>query len=126
MKILKVDPGKVPEVMEIENSLEAMQAVVGGLIQAVYPFEEAVAMVVNEEGKLMGLELNRALRNPKSGVIYDVVCGTFFLCGVPADSENFTDLTEEQLVRYTDYYKDPEVFIKAELGITVIKKKEEG
>lgn len=120
MKILKIDSGKAPEVMEIEDSLEAMQSVVGGMIQAVYPFEEPVAVIVNDEGKLMGLEFNRALRHPESGVIYDVICGTFFLCGAPADSENFTDLTEEQLSYYTDYYKDPEVFLRTELGIVVL------
>lgn len=121
MKILKIDPGKAPEVMEIEDSLETMQSIVGGMIQAVYPFEEPVAMIVNDEGKLTGLEMNRSLRASDTGIIYDIVCGTFFLCGAPADSENFTDLTEEQLSYYTDYYKNPEVFLRTELGIVVLK-----
>ena len=49
MRILLVEPGKVPRTAEIGDSLEAMQTVVGGSIQAVYPFEEPVALVCNEE-----------------------------------------------------------------------------
>ena len=121
MKILRVEPGKAPEVMEIKNSLEAMQSVVGGMIQAVYPFEEPVAMIVNDEGKLMGLEMNRSLRTADTDIIYDIVCGPMFLCGAPADNDRFTDLTEEQLAYYADYYKEPEVFLETALGIAVLK-----
>ncbi|HJG87590.1 MAG TPA: DUF3846 domain-containing protein [Pseudoflavonifractor capillosus] len=46
----------------IENSLESMRAVVGGLIQSVYPFDEPVVLVCNDEGKLLVLSLNRCLR----------------------------------------------------------------
>ena len=49
MRILLVEPGKVPQPTEIGDSLEAMQAVVSGSIQAVYPFEGPVALVCNEE-----------------------------------------------------------------------------
>ena len=55
MKVLVIQPEKAPEEREISGSLESMQAVVGGLIQAVYPFEEPVALICNEEGKLLGL-----------------------------------------------------------------------
>lgn len=48
MRILLVEPEKVPQPTEIGDSLEAMQAVVGGAIQAVYPFEEPVALICNE------------------------------------------------------------------------------
>ena len=121
MKILKVEPGKVPVVMKIEDSLEAMQSIVGGMIQAVYPFEKPVAMIVNDEGKMMGLELNRALRDPDNDMVYDIICGTMFLCGAPANSDRFADLTEEQLTYYADYYREPEIFLKTELGIAVLK-----
>ena len=55
MNVLLVAPMEPPRRVEIENSLESMQAVVGGLIQAVYPFDEPVALVCNDEGKLLGL-----------------------------------------------------------------------
>ena len=56
MTILEVMPGRKPERKVIPHTLEAMQSVVGGYIQAIYPYEDMVAIVCNEEGKLIGLE----------------------------------------------------------------------
>ena len=55
MKILVVEPLEAPKIKEIDGSLEAMQKEVGGYIQALFPFEEPVALICNEEGKLHGL-----------------------------------------------------------------------
>lgn len=110
MKILLVEPGKVPCPEEIGNTLEDMQNVVGGLIQAVYPFAEPVALICNEEGKLLGLPLNRSLRD-EAGQVYDIIAGTFFLCTAPADSENFESLSEEQIERYSMIFQTPELFV---------------
>ena len=103
MNIQLVEPGKIPRPLEIEPSLKSMQ-------QAVYPFEEPVALVCHEEGKLLGLPANRGLRD-ETGQLYDIVCGTFFLCGAPPDSEHFTSLTEEQLGRYESMFRRPELFV---------------
>ena len=96
MRVLVVEPEHRPEVKEINDSLKEMQGIVGGYIQAIYPFEEPVALVCNDEGKLMDLPANRGLRN-KDGQMYDIVFGTFFLCGAPAASDHFTSLTQEQV-----------------------------
>ena len=109
MKVVLVEPGKVPRLAEIGDALEDMQNVVGGLIQAVYPFEEPVALICNEEGKLLGLPLNRLLLD-ENGLVYDVIAGTFFLCAAPPDSENFESLSEEQLARYQELFRNPELF----------------
>ncbi len=111
MKVLIVEPGKVPYAKEIANTLEAMQEIVGGYIQAVYPFPDEVALVCNEEGKLEGLPLNRALGD-KAGEIYDIISGTFFLCAAPADSDTFAGLTEEQEREYERRFHSPETFLK--------------
>ena len=111
MNVLLVAPMEPPRRVDIENSLESMQAVVGGLSQAVYPFDEPVALICNDEGKLLGLPLNRCLRLEDSGAIYDVIAGTFFLCAAPPDSEHFESLTEEQLARYTERFHNPEFFV---------------
>lgn len=110
MKVLIVEPGKCPVEKEIGGSLEEMQGLVGGYIQAIYPFTDEVALVCNDEGKLEGLPLNRALRD-ESGKIYDVISGTFFLCSAPADSENFESLTEEQTQKYSALFHSPEMFL---------------
>ena len=109
MRILVIEPERRPEVREIDDSLEAMQELVGGLIQPIYPFDDSVALVCNDEGKLMDLAANRGLRDER-GQIYDIVCGTFFLCGAPADTDHFTSLTSEQIERYQKLFYTPEMF----------------
>lgn len=97
MKILVIEPLKAPYVKKIRGDLKSMQAIVGGLIEAIYPFDDPeIALICNDEGKIMGLPYNRALRD-EDGRIYDVVAGTFFLCRAPADSENLVGLTEGQV-----------------------------
>ena len=109
MRVLVVEPERRPEAREINGSLESMQEIVGGLIQPVYPFDDPVALVCNDEGKLVNLPANRGLRD-KNGQIYDIVCGTFFLCGAPADSDHFTSLTQEQIEEYEKQFHTPEMF----------------
>lgn len=111
MQILVVEPGRRPEPREIDGSLAAMQEVVGGTIQSLYPFEEAVALVCNDEGKLLNLQANRGLRD-EDGRIYDIIAGTFFLCGASVDGECFDSLTPEQIERYREKFRTPEVFWK--------------
>ena len=123
MKILKLEPGKRPIVMEIDNSLESMQSVVEGTIQALFPFEDEVALICNDEGKLLQLTPNRALRMPETNQVYDIICGTCLLCGAPADSNCFTSLTQEQLERYMEYYKYPEIFLNIDGNMIVLKMK---
>ena len=110
MKILLVEPGQAPRAAEITGNLEEMQALVGDLIQAVYPFDEPVALVCNDEGKLLGLPANRGLRDAQ-GRLYDIVCGTFFLCAAPPDRDSFESLTEEQLEHYRHRFRRPELFV---------------
>ena len=61
MTILVVEPMKKPTIQEIDGSLESMQRIVGGDIEAVYPFDDPVVLVCHGEGKLLGLPMNRAL-----------------------------------------------------------------
>ena len=107
--VLIVEPGKEPYAKEIDSGLESLQHEVGGYIQAVYPFEEPVAIVCNEEAKLEGLPLNRALRD-EDGDIYDIVAGTFMVVGLTDDS--FGSLTPELMQQFTDHFKTPEQFAK--------------
>ena len=109
MKILLLRPNELPVSTDIEGTLKSMQTIVGGYIQAIYPFEESVALICNEEGKLLGLEPNRLLRYPESGAVYDVIAGTCFLCSAPPDSENFESLTSDQIQHYTELFSRPEM-----------------
>lgn len=61
ISVLLIQPGKYPKTVAIEDSLEAMQSLVGGDIEEYMPFEDEVAIICNEEGKISGLPLNRAV-----------------------------------------------------------------
>ena len=111
MNVLMIEPGALPRQTEIGEGLSAMQQAVGGPIQAIYPFPESVALICHEEGKLIGLPLNRALRD-EYGEIYDIIAGPFFLCGAPPDSENFTSLTPEQMIHYEERFHRIELYVR--------------
>lgn len=119
MQVVIVEPEKKPVVQNIENTLTSVQQLVGGTIQAVYPFEEPVALICNDEGKLLNLPPNRALRDC-NGAIYDIVAGTFFLCAASADSDRFESLTDEQAQTYMERFAMPEQFIKVNGAIVVL------
>ena len=110
MKVVICEPGQYARIAEIEPTLTAEQKVVGGLIDCVYPWpNDRAALVCNDEGKLNGMPLNRALED------YDVIAGTFFICGI--SGENFCSLTEEQTARYLQKFHDQEVFTQTPFGL---------
>ena len=109
MKVLVVEPEKEPYVKEISSGLSSLQKEVGGFIEAVYPFEDPVAIICNEEGKLEGLPLNRALRD-EDGHVYDIIAGTFLIAGLSED--NFCSLDDAQLEKFSAMYKSPELFMR--------------
>ena len=122
MKILVVKPGCKPVVMECDGTLKTMQSLVGGFIQAIYPFREEVALICNEEGHLLCLPMNRGLRD-EEGNLYDIVCGTFLICGV--SGEDFASLTDAQLHQYAEVYATPEVFLNLGGRIIILPMQEE-
>ncbi len=109
MRVLICEPGMLARAAEIGTSLEDLQQAVGGLIQAVYPYEDPVAIVCNDEGKINGMPLNRALRD-ENGKVYDIIAGPFFVCGL--GEEDFASLSDEQLEKYKDRFRCPEQFFR--------------
>ena len=105
MRILVVEPQKPCHVQEIEN-LADMQQLVGGDIEAVYPFQELVAVVCNADGKALGLPMNRPLLD-KDYLPYDIIRGTFFIAGL--GQEDFISLTDEQIQRYKSLYDNMQI-----------------
>ena len=107
LTVLVVEPMKEPYVKEIDPGLHALQAEVGGDIAASYPFDDPVGLVLNDEGKLIGLDLNRSLRD-EHGEIYDIVAGTFLVVGL--GPESFASLSPDMIQKYTKQFKRPELF----------------
>lgn len=61
LSVLLIQPEKKPRMVEIPDTLEAMQELVGGDTEEYMPFEDEVAVVVNKGGREMNLPLNRAI-----------------------------------------------------------------
>lgn len=108
MTVVLVEPNKESRVTKIDNTLKAMQETVGGYIEAVYPYEDNVAIICNEYGKITGLPLNRALKD-EDGNVYDIIAGTFLVAGLTEDG--FGSLTEEQTDFFLAKFKQPEMFV---------------
>lgn len=111
MMVLLIQPGEKPALTEINGTLVSMQKMVGGYIQVLYPFDDPIALVCNEAGKLLGFPLNRGLRDG-CGQIYDAIAGTFFLCGAPPDTDHLDSIPEELISKYRNRFASPEIFIR--------------
>lgn len=117
MKVLRVEQYKPPFVKEIDPGLESLQSEVEGTIQAVYPYADPVAILCNDDGKLLGMELNRALRDD-DGEIYDAIAGPFLIVG--CGEEDFDSLSEDMIDKYREIFSQPEVFIRTNSGLLVM------
>ncbi|MBU5439767.1 DUF3846 domain-containing protein [Tissierella sp. MSJ-40] len=95
IRILKIEPQKLPYEKEISNDLEGIQGEVEGLFDYLY-LDNNCILVCNDEGKLNGMELNRRVGN-------DIIAGPFFIVGDSQDGE-FVSLTDEQIEKYTEEF----------------------
>lgn len=116
--VLACQPGQPAEVIRMPNELKSFQEFVGGYIQAVYPYKDPIALIVNDEGKLDGIPMNRALHT-ETGEIYDVIAGPMLVVGL--SEENFASLDDDMLRKYQEKFKQPEKFVQIGDRIMVLK-----
>ncbi len=107
--VLVVEPQKEPYMKTIPDTLESLQKEVGGYIQAVYPWDDPVGIICDEEAKLKGSPPNRALRD-EDGEIADIIAGTFMVVGL--GEENFASLNDTEAKKFASVFKTPETFIR--------------
>ena len=107
--VLVVEPMKEPYIKEIGSGYKDMQKEVGGLIQATYPYEDFVGIVCNDESKVNGLPLNRAIYD-KGGEMIDIIAGTFLVVGLEDDS--FASLDADLIKKFSEKFKSPEQFFR--------------
>ena len=117
MKVLKVEPYQLPEVKEIDSGLSSLQHEVEGWIEATYPFEDPVAIICNEEGKLNGMEYNRAIRD-ENGEVREIIAGPFLIVGL--GEEDFTSLSEDMVQKYKRMFAQPEVFLQTQSSLLIL------
>ena len=107
--VLLVEPGQYPRLTSIGNDLHSLQKAVGGDIEAIYPYDDPIAIVCAEEGKINGEPLNRAIRDEDNDIV-DIIAGTFFVSGL--GEEDFASLPKELQEKYEDKFHQPESFLK--------------
>ena len=110
IKVILVEPGKKAVITEIEDSLESMQSVVGGLIEETMPFSDDVALICNEEGKLINLQPNRAFTEDGQKIV-DIIFGTFFIAYTPLDSEKFLGMPDDLAEKYEKLLNIPWAYL---------------
>lgn len=103
MDVLVVEPGYAPYEKSI-NDLKDMQAIVGGRITGIYPFQDNVAVICNDDAKVLGMDFNRSVPGGYGGVR-----GPFFVCGT--GEEAFCSLTPEQMEKYKKYFHHAELLV---------------
>ena len=111
IRVLLVEPLEKPRLVTVEHTLENLQKLVNGYIQAAYPWDDLVAVVCDEDGIANGKIANRLLTD-EDGTPYDVLKGTFFVCGI--DTEDFCSISDELAEKYTERFRWPEMFFRTE------------
>ena len=89
LRVIYKEVGKEPVVMEIEDTLEAKQKLVGGLIEVV-PYKEDLLLVCNEEGKILN-------QKPNINFGYDYIAGNCFVIGDDFENAGFKSVEESQI-----------------------------
>ncbi len=118
MHVLIVEPGKHPREADIEPTLETYHKVVGGYIEAIYPFDDLVALVCEEEALFHPeQQWNRIIDR------HTAIKGPFFICGLGA--EDFTDLSPELTEKYKKHFWDIFRFIRTANGLLPVIVREE-
>lgn len=118
LKVLYIEPNKLPEVIFIDKDLESMQQTVSygdeGLIETVYlQKDNNVVLVCNEEGKINGMKPNRDIG-------HDIIYGPFFIAAIDKSSDEFKSLSDEQILNYKIMF-DKNSIMRTENKITAIK-----
>ena len=120
ISVLLVEPNKYPKMIEIDDTLEVMQTVVGGDIEEYMPFEDEVAIICNEEGKITGMAPNRAVYEENSREMLDIICGKFFIVYAPFEAERFQSLPPDLAEKYREKFKYPERFMRVNNEIVAV------
>ena len=112
IRMLEIAPLEKPRLIEVDHTLEVLQDLVGGTLQAVYPWDnDLVCVLCDDEGKFKGYPANRVLED-EDGNPYDILVGTFYICGL--SREDFASIPDDMAEKYTEKFQHPEMFFRNE------------
>ena len=107
IRVLMVEPLKAPKEVYLLNYIKVINTIVSKsnycTCDAVLLIvEDGVGILRNEEGALLNLKGNRRIEN-------EIIAGTFIVVGIDKNG-NFKSITDEQLLRYSDRFKEIEQY----------------
>ena len=112
MDIVVVEPNTPAYAKRLDitgDKLNAMQSVVQGLLEPIYSLEEqGIYVYGNDEARVLEQAPNRKVKGEQA------ICGTFFICGANEQTDSVS-LTPEQIHKYTEKYKVPDIFTEREV-----------
>ena len=117
IRMLEVAPLEAPRLIEVYHTLDNLQELVGGTVQAVYPWDDLVAILCDDDGKAKGYPANRILVD-EDGNPYDIIVGPFYIGGLT--STDFGSISDELAEKYTERFRYPEMFMRTENGHVVM------
>ena len=107
MKAIVIKPGKFARVTDLDLSYHSLRSLVGGYIEMTYPFpDEEIAVISNEEAKLLDLAPNRAIRRA-DGTVIDIYCGVMIVVALAPEGE-YRSLTTEEVNQVMAVWERPE------------------
>lgn len=114
MKVILVKPGSPAIMAEIDNSIESYRRIVEGTPQEAFFFEDDpnVALICNEEGKLLNLPANRVIQS-------DIIAGTFFVCNLNITTGKYDSLTNEQIQKYIELFNGSDTYFQSHMEETI-------
>lgn len=99
MRVMMIRINQNPQIISIEHDLKTFQALVGGMIEVVEPFQDDVVIVCDENGRSTGKPINRTINEKMD------ICGDFFLCG--QDDDALADFPLEKVFKYNAMFHLP-------------------
>lgn len=100
-----VEPDKPAYQMSVPNTEEALQEIIGGNIEAIYPEGKEAVYLANEDGRFRRENASRVLFEP-DGSPYDIVCGNFFIVGLDFVSGEHRSLRKDEIEEFEEMFKN--------------------
>jgi L-2-hydroxyglutarate oxidase LhgO len=98
LKVLLVEPNKLPTTLVIDNNLKSKQKLVEGDIEYAYADQfPDIVFICNEEGKINGMPYNRDIGA-------DIIAGPFLIVGDDYEKGEDKSLTDSQIKKYQSIF----------------------
>lgn len=104
IKTILVKPQTPPAVVFMENRLENLQEAVGGYIDMLNLFDDDVDIILNDEGKLIGLPPNKILMY--NGKVIDMLSGNLLITGVDKNTGDTISIPEDKIDKYLKIFSN--------------------